>query len=180
VSTATVDESRSESTIAQPSSVSPEKQDEGAKPPSKPASPISNFRWLVDSWAANSIAAEAGGGKKKAATLRLAKELRAFAAEIAGPHPTAIERTLSETAALAWLAARFLEVGDFTAEERSISQALCAMRRVDAAHRRYLTALRTLATVRKLAVPALVQVNVGKQVNAIAAKSVEGTSAKSS
>lgn len=179
MSTAAVDESRSGSAIAQTSKASKEKQGEDAKPPSKSASPISNFRWLVDSWAANSFSEEVGGGKKKSATLRRLKELRAFAAEIAGPNPTPIERTLAETAALAWLAARFLDVNDFTAEDRSIGQALCAMRRVDAARRRYLSAIRTLATVRKLALPAMVQVNVGEQVNAIAANSVEGASRSS-
>ncbi len=70
---------------------------------------------------------------------------------------------------------RYLDVNDFTGENRSINQGLYAMRRADAAHRRYLSTLRTLATVRKLALPALLQVNVGNQVNAIAANSLDST-----
>jgi hypothetical protein len=47
----------------------------------------------------------------------------------------------------------------------SLRQANCYQRRIDAAHARFLSAVKTLATIRKLALPAL-QVNIGKnQVN---------------
>jgi hypothetical protein len=49
----------------------------------------------------------------------------------------------------------------------TLKQADFHRRRIDAAHRRYLAALKALATVRKLAVPAL-QINLAKkQVNVV-------------
>jgi hypothetical protein len=53
-------------------------------------------------------------------------------------------------------------------KDLTLQQAEFHQRRMDAANRRYLAALRTLALVRKLAVPAL-QINVAnKQVNVVA------------
>jgi hypothetical protein len=47
----------------------------------------------------------------------------------------------------------------------SLAQSEHAQRRIDRAHRRFLSTLKTLATVRRLALPAL-QINVaGQQVN---------------
>jgi hypothetical protein len=50
----------------------------------------------------------------------------------------------------------------------SIPQADYHQRRMDAAHRRYLSAVKTLALVRKLAVPVL-QVNIAKKQVSVAA-----------
>jgi hypothetical protein len=49
----------------------------------------------------------------------------------------------------------------------TVNPADCWQKRIDAAHRRYLSAIKTLATVRKLALPAL-QVNIARrQVNVL-------------
>lgn len=78
----------------------------------------------------------------------------------------AIERRLlAERAALCWHIVHLYERTYAQAGDLSIRQAEFHQRRIDAAHRRYLQALRTLASVRKLAVPAI-QANIAKkQVN---------------
>jgi hypothetical protein len=86
-------------------------------------------------------------------------------AELAGPDPTPIERLLAERAAFCWLVTwryetRLAQATDLTSKREEFHH-----RRIDAAHRRYLSSLKTLAQVRKLALPA-VQVNIGEnQVN---------------
>lgn len=94
----------------------------------------------------------------KAATPRKMAKLRA---ELEGPAPSPIERLLVERVVFCWLilweyeSALTLRAGQLTLEQSKYHH-----RRIDAAHRRYMSSLRTLATVRKLGVPA-VQVNVG-------------------
>lgn len=101
-------------------------------------------------------------GKNLAAREALHRKLAALRAELTGPDPTPIERLLAERAALCWLTVNGYEAayaqrgGDLT-----IAQAEFQQRRIDRAHKRYLTALRTLATMRKLAIPAL-QVNIAR------------------
>jgi hypothetical protein len=86
-------------------------------------------------------------------------ELCGFADELAGPSPSPIERALAETAATSWFAFRLHEAhyaACVTAEGgMTLAQSEHAQRRIDRAHRRYLTTLKTLAAVRRLAVPAL-------------------------
>ena len=82
-----------------------------------------------------------------------------------GRTPTPIERLLAERAAYCWLVLWRYEEHLANAKDLTSKRAEFHHRRIDAAHRRYLSSLRTLATVRKLALPA-VQVNIGQnQVN---------------
>jgi hypothetical protein len=98
---------------------------------------------------------------KEAEMIKLAQ----VQAELEGPNPTAVEKLLAERAAVCWFLVNRYEERYARAEGLSIKQAEYHQRRIDAAHRRYLSALKTLATVRKLAVPAI-QVNIAKrQVN---------------
>jgi hypothetical protein len=85
--------------------------------------------------------------------------------EIAGENPSALERLLAERIALCWLQLQYYEaiyaqnLSTFT-----IAQGEHHQRRIDKAHRRYLSAMRTLAQIRKLG-PA-VQINIAeKQIN---------------
>ena len=92
------------------------------------------------------------------------REVRSVADDLAGPHPTAIERSLADAAALAWLAMRVEEGREVQARlsgSRSFAQSEHSQRRVDRAHRRYLATLKALATVRKLALPTI-QLRVGE------------------
>ena len=102
----------------------------------------------------------------------MATELRKMRRELAGPDPTPLERLLADRIALCWLQLQYadcmyaenmggcsLETGDYL------------QRRQDRAHRRFLSAVKTLAQVRKLGVPAI-QLNVAdKQVNVLGASS---------
>jgi hypothetical protein len=94
----------------------------------------------------------------KAATPRKLAQLRA---ELEGPDPNPIERLLAERVAYCWLilweyeSALVLRAGQLTAQQSAYHQ-----RRIDGAHRRYCSALRSLAAVRKLALPS-VRVTIG-------------------
>jgi hypothetical protein len=88
-----------------------------------------------------------------------------LAAELAGPDPTPIERLLAERAAYCWLTLWKYEHHLANAKDLPSRREEFHHRRIDAAHRRYMSSLRTLAQIRKLDLPA-VQVNIGgNQVN---------------
>jgi hypothetical protein len=112
---------------------------------------------LIKNAAGDNLAFKEGLGYKMA-------KLRA---ELAGPDAPPLERLLADRVAICWLTlhgveARFAQSGDLT-----INQADYWQRRINSAHKRYLGAIKTLATVRKLALPAL-QVNIArKQVNVV-------------
>ena len=87
-------------------------------------------------------------------------------ADIAGPDPSPVERVLAETAAINWFALRMFEArysGSATSEEGlALTQSEHQQRRIDRTHRRFLDTIKTLATVRRLALPAM-QINVARQ-----------------
>jgi hypothetical protein len=85
--------------------------------------------------------------------------------DMAGPDPSPLERLLADRIALCWLSLHDFEVRFAQAKDLTIKQADHWQHRINCAHRRYLSSIKTLATVRKLALPAL-QVNIAhKQVN---------------
>ncbi|MDP9356833.1 MAG: hypothetical protein M3R02_16380 [Chloroflexota bacterium] len=97
----------------------------------------------------------------------LRRKLDALRQEVAGPAPSPLERLLADRVVLGWLG---LAVADGQ-YHRSLVQGLSQsddefhQRRVERAQRRYLAAVKALAQVRRLGVPAL-QVNIGdKQIN---------------
>jgi hypothetical protein len=80
--------------------------------------------------------------------------------ELEGERPTAVERLLCHRVALCWLEVHKADLL-FHRDGQSFEQARFAVAVQNAAHKRYLSALRELAQVRKLAVPVLIgQVNV--------------------
>lgn len=125
---------------------------------------------LMDSWAGSRMVEWAAGPKASQETReRLRGELARFADELAGPSATPVERTLAETAALCWFSVRLFEAqaaGGATSEEGlTLKQMDHYQRRIGRAHRRLMTTLKTLATVRRLGMPAL-QINLARhQVN---------------
>ena len=90
------------------------------------------------------------------ALLRKLEDLRA---DLAGPDPPPLERLLVDRIVSAWLYLHYLETVYPQCEARGAKGGDHCQRQIDRAHRRYLAAIRTLATVRKLAAPWL-QVNV--------------------
>ena len=99
----------------------------------------------------------------------IVRRLAALRRELAGPSPTPLERLVADRVVVGWLAAAVAEGAYHQALERGVRHADDAFhqRRVERAQRRYLAAVKALATVRRLGVPA-VQVNVAdQQVNVV-------------
>ncbi len=131
---------------------------------------------LVDGWGSTALAlAETFMAKAhpdKSHTLAreaVRRKIEQVQAELEGANPTPLERILAQRAALCWWVVHWLEKQDFRDEgRRTIQQADHSQRKIDRAHRRFLSAVETLAKVRKMAVPTL-QVNIAKnQVNVAA------------
>lgn len=138
-----------------------------AAPPA-PADPLRSslperLRRYVDYLVVHSAVERFTKTKETAEMLRA--ETWGHADALAGPNPTPLERTLAETAAVSWLQLRLAEFNLEHAGSLTMPQALWHQRKIDSNHRRFLATLRTLAAVRKLAVPAI-QLNIGaNQVN---------------
>ena len=89
-------------------------------------------------------------------------------AELGGPQPSPLERLLVERIVACWLQvligedsyARQLRRGDLSWATDSYHQ-----RRLDQAQRRYLTAIKALAQVRRLLTPTVVNIAAQQQVN---------------
>jgi hypothetical protein len=108
-------------------------------------------------------------GKDLAVREATACRLETMRRELAGDNSTPLERQLADRVALCWLALHDAELRFALAKDLSISQCDYWQRRIDHLHRRYLSAVKALATVRRLAVPVLIgQVNfASQQVNQI-------------
>jgi hypothetical protein len=122
---------------------------------------------LMDHWATQQLIDWAAGKKGTEKTkIKLYEELCEVSDGLAGPSPSPIERMLAEAAATSWFAFRMHEAhyaGCKASEEgMTIAQSEHSQRRIDRAHRRFLSTLKTLATVRRLAIPAL-QINLARQ-----------------
>jgi len=95
------------------------------------------------------------------------KKLKAMKEELAGSAPTPLEQLLVERVVACWFQVHYADV-IYTQNMKGISleQGNYYQQRQDRAHRRYMSAIRTLAQVRRLLIPP-VQVNIGnQQVNA--------------
>lgn len=100
----------------------------------------------------------------KEAITRTMIELRK---EVEGPNPSPMERLLAERVALCWLQVHHVEtlIAQKCKEGLSMERVLQHQKWQDRAHRRYLTAIKAVAQVRKLLRPNL-QVNIAdKQIN---------------
>ena len=122
---------------------------------------------VMDNWAVGKLIDWAAGVSGTETTkARLKDELCDLAADLAGPSPSPVERVLAETAATSWFAHRMHEAHYAAAckseEGITLAQSEHAQRRMDRAHRRLVNTPKTLAAVRRLAVPAL-QINVASQ-----------------
>ncbi len=95
----------------------------------------------------------------------LPRKLESMRAELAGAEPTPLERLLVERIVTCWLQLHHLEALYSGAESMSLELGTYYQRSIDRAQKRYLAAIKTLALIRKLALPAL-QVNIARrQVN---------------
>jgi len=95
----------------------------------------------------------------------LTRKLDLLRDELAGPNPTPLERLLVERIVTCWLHLYHLEMNYANKDSMSLELGGYYQRCISSAQKRYLAAIKTLALVRKLAVPVL-QVNIAeKQVN---------------
>ncbi len=101
------------------------------------------------------------------------RRLELLRAELLGDSPTPLERVLVERVAACWLQVQDADIRAAQGQAgASFKQAEFLQRRMDAANKRFLAAVRTLALVRRLAVPVL-QVNIARrQVNVVAPAAV--------
>jgi hypothetical protein len=108
---------------------------------------------------------EAAAGKNVAVREALNRKLELLRAELAGPNPTPVEKLLVERVVACWLQVQDADIRYAQAKNLAMTWGDYYQRRMDRAHKRYLAAIKTLAVVRKLAVPVL-KVNIAKkQVN---------------
>ena len=118
------------------------------------------------SWLENCLS-DLAAGENQAVRAAIQAKLAEVRRDLEGPNPSPIERLLAERAAFCWFIVHRYETYYARAGEQTLRQADYYQRRIDRAHARFLSALKTLATVRKLALPAL-QVNIGaNQLNTI-------------
>ena len=108
------------------------------------------------------------GEKQFIAREFLKAELDKLRRYVAGPDPSPLETLLVQRIGICWLHVQYLEsnYANNIGERTWAGDAYC-QKRLDRAHWRYLSAIKTLAQIRRLALPA-VQVNIGeKQVNVV-------------
>jgi len=97
----------------------------------------------------------------------LRSQLAAMREEIAGYNPSPLERLLGERIVLTWLQIQLFEdlYASNLSKSMTIAQGNYYQKRIDQAYKRHLSAIRTLAQIRKLG-PAAVQINIAeKQIN---------------
>ena len=94
---------------------------------------------------------------------RLRRQCTALTRDLTGPVPTPLETLLVDRIVLCWVHLHYVEnVYVQSMHELSLTQATFHQRRLSLAQSRYLAAIRTLAQVRRLQVPAM-QVNIAEQ-----------------
>ena len=87
-------------------------------------------------------------------------KLKTMRAELSGPNPTPLEKLLVERVVATWLHAHHADCKYALAKDTPFAYGDYLQRQQDRAHRRYLSAIKTLAVVRRLALPIQVDVNV--------------------
>jgi hypothetical protein len=106
---------------------------------------------LIRKFASKNLAAEEG--------LRL--KMDCLRVELVGPTPSPLERLLAERIAVCWLHVNYLEAIYGSHDNMTLDQGMYYQKSIDRAHKRYLSAIKTLAVIRRLALPVL-QVNIAK------------------
>ena len=97
----------------------------------------------------------------------IGRRMETMRSELLGPSTSPLERLLVERVVLCWLQVHYEDTADAAGLTKGTTwtQALNRQKRLESAHRRYLAAIKALATVRRLALPVL-QVNIAeKQIN---------------
>lgn len=108
------------------------------------------------------------GDKAKGTALAIREQIADMVKQVAGDNPTPLERLLVARVAMCWLDVHDHEYRYAVLNgESNYTQFEWRSKMLDRAHNRYLSAIKALALVRKLGVPAI-QVNIGdKQINTV-------------
>jgi hypothetical protein len=130
---------------------------------------LADFPWLISALGGDlAMQAEAMlvGKISKQPTVReaLSANMNALRTELAGEKPNPIERLLVERVIACWLQVAYADSRIAGLEQCSIQEGDYFQRQQDRAHRRYLSALKMLAVVRRLALPIRVDLNVAGRV----------------
>ena len=106
--------------------------------------------------------------------LAISENMKGIARQLCGDNPTPLERLLAERVVMCWLDVQDHELRyTLLDNRRSPKEYEWRSRMLDRAHRRYLTAIKTLAEVRRISV-SLIQVNIAeKQINALGTGAVD-------
>jgi hypothetical protein len=91
----------------------------------------------------------------------LARKLGALKAELGGPAPSPLERLLVDRLAIDWLMVSHADLEAAGTKDGDPRRANLAMKRQTQAMQRYATAIKTLATIRRLLPPALTPTGAG-------------------
>jgi hypothetical protein len=126
---------------------------------------LADFPWLISALGGDlAMHAEAMLVAKisKQPTVReaISANLNALRTELAGEKPNPIERLLIERVVACWLQVAYADSRIAGIERCSIQEGDYLQRQQDRAHRRYMSALKMLAVVRRLALPIRVDLNV--------------------
>lgn len=89
--------------------------------------------------------------------------MEALTLELSGPSPTNLERLRITRVVLCGVQVHYADMMCAQTTKVTVQRAEYFQRRQDCAHRRYLSAIRSLAAVRRLQLPTAVQVNIGGQ-----------------
>jgi hypothetical protein len=93
------------------------------------------------------------------------RNLKAMRKEVGGENPSPLERLLAERITVCWLELQYFQaIYTQNLGNLSITQSDYHQRRIDKAHRRYLSSIKALAQIRKMG--PVVQINIAeKQIN---------------
>jgi hypothetical protein len=107
------------------------------------------------------LALAAGGDLLAGEAIR--RRMDELEAELAGPSPSPLEKLLAQRCTLCWAQAHLADLDAVRSGRVATPQGAHALRRQDSAQRRYLQALKALATVRRLLKPPLSPVELALQ-----------------
>ena len=110
-------------------------------------------------------------GKDLAVCEGVQRKMDSLRTELGGLTPSPLERLLVERVVACWLYLYSLETTYAGKDSMNLELALYYQRCIDRAHKRYLSAIKTLAVVRKLALPVL-QVNIARRQVNVASQNV--------
>jgi hypothetical protein len=112
---------------------------------------------MIDGWLIELLLDRAAGLNGDEVTKqRLRAELNDVASGLAGPSPTPLVLLLAQTAAISWFVLRLYEAisasASISEEGVLMTESEHLQRMIDRAHKRHLSSLKSLATVRRLIV----------------------------